>query len=256
MPARVTDPPWLKRAYNDLGLQEVPGPKHSSRVLQMFKAAGHPEIKNDETAWCSAALNAWMVESGHKGTSNLMARSWLRWGRKLDTDNPLPRGAVLVFPRGSSPIQGHVCLLLEDKGDMLKVIGGNQSNAVTVAHYARSRLLGARWPIGTDYTPKALPKASPKNTYERTDTGPPEVPHLPPDVEPAPEPEAVSEGFWSKVKKWLFGAGALAGGGVGIGSFLPTTDSWQVALVICAFLFVSGLAAVAIYLRFFSREMD
>ena len=140
------DPKWLQRAFSDLGLRELPGRQHSARVLEMFKRAGHPEIKDDETAWCSAAENAWMEESDIKGTGALNARSWLKWGRELDILKKIPRGAVLIFQRGNSSWQGHVCNLLEDRGAHLVVIGGNQSDGVTVAIMPRAALIGARWP--------------------------------------------------------------------------------------------------------------
>jgi hypothetical protein len=61
--ALANDPPWLKRAFADLGLQELPGAAARPRIVEMYAKAGHPEIRSDEVAWCSAALNAWMVES-------------------------------------------------------------------------------------------------------------------------------------------------------------------------------------------------
>jgi uncharacterized protein (TIGR02594 family) len=141
-----SDPRWLKAAFKDLGLHEIRGPRHNARVLEMFRIAGHDEIHDDETAWCSAAENTWMVESGIRGTGSLAARSWLAWGKKLDTSKTIPRGAVLIFRRGTSSYQGHVCTLLEDMGEFLKVIGGNQSDAVTVTTMRRAPLIGARWP--------------------------------------------------------------------------------------------------------------
>lgn len=55
---------------------------------------------------------------------------------------PVP-GAVLVFERGSG---GHVGFAIGQDDTHFHVLGGNQSDAVTVARIAKSRLLGARWP--------------------------------------------------------------------------------------------------------------
>src|SRR5215213_7646899 len=131
MNALPNDPPWLKAAFKDLGVHEIKGAKHDARVLEMYKVAGHPEIKNDETAWCSAAMNTWMIEQGLPATKSLMARSWLNYGKAVSMTN-IPRGAILIFPRNGSPTQGHVCLCLEDHGTTLLVIGGNQSDAGAV----------------------------------------------------------------------------------------------------------------------------
>jgi len=146
MHAFPNDPPWLKRAFADLGLHELPGVAARPRIIEMYAKAGHPEIKSDEVAWCSAALNTWMVESNLRGTGSLAARSWLTWGRAVDSRKVIPRGAVLIFRRGNSSWQGHVCLCLEDNGDILTVIGGNQSDGVTITRYRRAALIGARWP--------------------------------------------------------------------------------------------------------------
>jgi hypothetical protein len=97
---------WLKRAFADLGLQEFPGAAARPRIVEMYAKAGHPEIKSDEVAWCSAAVNAWMVESNVRGTASLAARSWLAWGRAIDIRKTIPRGAVLIFRRGNSSWQG------------------------------------------------------------------------------------------------------------------------------------------------------
>ena len=51
--------------------------------------------------------------------------------------------AVLVFERGSG---GHVGFAIGQDDTHFFVLGGNQSDAVTIARIAKSRLLGARWP--------------------------------------------------------------------------------------------------------------
>lgn len=139
------DPAWLKAAFDDLGLKEAPGAANNARVVEMYELAGHPEIKDDAVAWCAAAVGAWLVKANLKGTGSLAARSYLNYGRKLPTQR-IPRGAILIFRRGTSSWQGHVCFCLEDNGSTLKVIGGNQSDAVTIANYSKAALLGARWP--------------------------------------------------------------------------------------------------------------
>ncbi len=41
------------------------------------------------------------------------------------------------------------------------VLGGNQSDAVTVARIAKSRFLGARWPATVPIRPQRLPSMQP-----------------------------------------------------------------------------------------------
>jgi uncharacterized protein (TIGR02594 family) len=156
--ALANDPPWLKRAFADLGIQELPGAAARPRIVEMYAKAGHPEIKSDEVAWCSAAVNAWMMESNIRGTGSLVARSWLSWGRAVDSRKIIPRGAVLIFRRGKSSWQGHVCLCLNDRDGTLTVIGGNQKDGVTIDRYRKAALIGARWPdtVGNSRTIQSL----------------------------------------------------------------------------------------------------
>lgn len=203
MSVREDDPPWLKRAFDDLGLKEVPGAKSNPRIVEMYALAKNAGVKDDSVPWCSAAMNAWMVESGRSGTRSLLARSWLEWGAKIDTSKKMPRGSVLVFRRGTSSWQGHVCLLVEDNGATLQVIGGNQSDAVTLARYKRTTLVGARWPevvTKPKQETKVIKPTEPKSNPQ-------------PDVEPieAPEPAPEKKSMIRRVVEWFAGIGGLGG---------------------------------------------
>ena len=147
------DPPWLVAAGKDLGLKEIVGSRHEPRIVEFFAEAGHPYVKDDETAWCAAFANAKLVEVGIKGTGRLNARSFLDWGQPLVKP---ARGAILVFKRGSSSWEGHVTFYVGETEASYRGRGGNQSNAVTEALYAKSSLLGIRWPAGY-----ALPLSGP-----------------------------------------------------------------------------------------------
>lgn len=94
---------WVDIARNELGVSEVAGKVARPRILEYFAAAGHAEVKSDETAWCSAFVNFCMEQAGIKGTMSLAARSWLRWGKEVKAQP----GAVGVWPRGKSAWQGH-----------------------------------------------------------------------------------------------------------------------------------------------------
>ena len=70
---------------------------------------------------------------GALGANPYWARNWLLFGR--DT-KPVP-GAVLVFERGSG---GHDGFAVGQDDTHFFVLGGNQSDAVTVARVAKQRL--------------------------------------------------------------------------------------------------------------------
>lgn len=182
--ALPSDPAYLKAAFKDLGLSEIPGSKHSARVLQLFKLSGHPGIKNDETAWCAAAVGGWLVEGGHKPSGSLMARSYAKYGTACDLKKPVPRGAIMVWPRGAPP-SGHVNIALDDDGTYITGIGGNQGNGngggVTISRERKSKALAARLPPGMT---AAAPKPKPR---------PVDIEPLPQPDDPGPEPREEAE---------------------------------------------------------------
>jgi hypothetical protein len=49
--------------------------------------------------------------------------------------------------RGGTPSQGHVGLVVAANAAHVWMIGGNQSDQVSIARFPRSDFLGFRWPI-------------------------------------------------------------------------------------------------------------
>ena len=123
------------------------------------------EWERDSTPWCSAFVNWCLRRAGIEGTDSGWARSWADWGEPIDPPRP---GAIAVWARGrSSPeepvVTGHVSFFVEDRGDVLLVLGGNQSDCVCLKVYPKRgyltdtvqagapvrelyELLGYRWP--------------------------------------------------------------------------------------------------------------
>lgn len=138
----MSEPEWLQIARGELGTAEKAGKVHNPKILEYFAVSGNPHVKDDETAWCSAFVNYCMVKAGYKGTMSLAARSWLTWGRE---SKPQP-GAILIFSRGSSTWMGHVGFYVGETATHYEVLGGNQSNKVTISKYPKASLLGCRMP--------------------------------------------------------------------------------------------------------------
>jgi uncharacterized protein (TIGR02594 family) len=143
------DPPWLKIAFEELqdGVHRTPGPAATDRIVDYLEATtiGSPFNQDDQTYWCSAFV-VWVMErAGYKSTNSAWARSWLDWGKEID-DRPR-RGAIAVFSRGVR--SGHVAFHLSHTDSTVRVLGGNQGDAVSIAEQDRSNLLGYRWP--SDY---------------------------------------------------------------------------------------------------------
>lgn len=138
------EPAWLKLARAEIGVKEVVGPQHNPTVLGYFRDAGFPEIDNDETAWCAGFANAMLERSGYAGSKSLAARSFLTWGKEITKPYP---GCIAVFSRGDPRSwEGHIGFFVSQDGDKVNVLGGNQSNQVSIAPQSKGRLLGYREP--------------------------------------------------------------------------------------------------------------
>lgn len=162
-------PAWYDLALADLGTKEGAGAKDNPKVVAYYADAGFPGTKHDSVAWCAAFVGAKLRLTGIKPSGSLMARSYLTWGSKLATPK---KGCIVVFWRGSkTAATGHVAFYHSDAGTSIKVLGGNQSDAVNIASYAKSKVLGYRWPSNVPAEIEVTP-AQPK-------TDSPPVPRTP-----------------------------------------------------------------------------
>lgn len=134
--------PWLKLAYAELGTKEIPGPDSNPTVEQYYRDAVKQSFR-DDVPWCAAFVGSMLRRAGYASSGSLWARSYLNWGVRLNDPKP---GAITILSRGN-PSQGHVGFFIGKQGNDILLLGGNQRDAVTIAHYPRSRVLGYRWPI-------------------------------------------------------------------------------------------------------------
>ena len=139
----MMDPSWLLVATEELGQKEIMGVKHNQRILK-YHDATELNADSDETPWCSSFVNWCFKQVGIQGTRSALARSWLEWGMSID--NPT-RGSVVVLRRGRNPWSGHVGFFIKEDEDRIWLLGGNQSNAVTITDYSLDDVLGYREPL-------------------------------------------------------------------------------------------------------------
>lgn len=139
----MEQPAWLAAAWAELGVREIPGDGNAPEILRYFRDAGDDTVQTETTPWCAAFAGAMLKRAGVSNTGSLLARSYLDWGMPLD-DARL--GAIAVFSRGDDPTAGHIGFVLGEADGKLYLLGGNQSDAVTVASFDKARLLGLRWP--------------------------------------------------------------------------------------------------------------
>lgn len=129
----------LDIAAKAIGLNE--GEKRAA--LQDYLTTGGANLDPATTAWCAAFVNSTLQQAGYEGTGSNMARSFLEWGQEVQQPQ---RGDLAVFSRGdpNGPF-GHVGFFdgYNDDGS-IRVLGGNQGDAVSIANYSADQLLGFR----------------------------------------------------------------------------------------------------------------
>lgn len=140
----MTDPAWLIWARGELGVRETPGPVSTRRILE-YRKLGECTLGGDDGAvpWCAIFVNAAVRMAGLKGSGNAMARGFLKWGVRLAGP---AKGAIVVFSSSRGPVSGHVGFYVGETRTHIRVLGGNQSDAVSIASFPKNRVLGYRWP--------------------------------------------------------------------------------------------------------------
>lgn len=139
----MLEPKWMPIARGLIGVREIKGPEHAPEILQMWRDIKRGGIRNDETPWCAAFVGAVLERAGIVSSRFESAASYLTWGVQLAAP---ALGCVVVFTREGG---GHVGFVVgQDKKGSLLVLGGNQSDAVNIRAFSRTRVSGYRWPSG------------------------------------------------------------------------------------------------------------
>lgn len=140
------DMPWVLAMRTALGLHET---KDKAALERWLKSDGDLTSHPDNTPWCGEAvatafklsLPGELLPKGHWASIN-----WMKWGKAVKPQF----GCVLIFWRGDpSGWQGHIGFYMGEDIKNYFVLGGNQSDAVTITKIAKNRLRenGARWPL-------------------------------------------------------------------------------------------------------------
>ncbi|MDD9910202.1 MAG: TIGR02594 family protein [Ahrensia sp.] len=142
------EPLWLAEARRLLGTREAPG-KRNNPVIMDWADDLDQWYPGDDVPWCGLFV-AHCMHVGAPGEpqdfNRLGARNWLDYGDPID-----PKvGAICVFWRThrTRSWNGHVGFIVGEDKSAYHVLGGNQSDAVTITRISKSRLLGCRAPEG------------------------------------------------------------------------------------------------------------
>jgi uncharacterized protein (TIGR02594 family) len=150
--------PWITGAKTALGRNEA---RDRGWLMDWLKRDGRSLGDPSKNPWCGDFVET-SIRMGLPdepllaalGTNPYWARNWLLFGQET---KPVT-GAVLIFERCSG---GHVGFAVGQDDKHFCVLGGNQSDAVTIARIAKSRLLGARWPATYPPRPQRLSTMKP-----------------------------------------------------------------------------------------------
>lgn len=138
--AKEPGPKMLLEGLKTFGTVEVPGKGSNPTILAWAKEAGLEHTYTaDSVPWCGLWM-AVVAQRAGKWTPRrpLWALSWAVWG---DDGGQPELGDVLVFVR---PGGGHVGLYVGEDPAAYHVLGGNQSDAVSIARVAKPRLRACR----------------------------------------------------------------------------------------------------------------
>jgi uncharacterized protein (TIGR02594 family) len=139
---------WMKTARESIGLKEVAGPKHNTKIQAWLAKLG-AWWKDDETPWCGTFVAHCLRENGLPVPQHwYRALAWKDYGSNLRPTH-VCEGAILVFAREGG---GHVGFYVGEDRFYYRVLGGNQSNTVNVMRIAKNRCIAIRWPKGVPVT--------------------------------------------------------------------------------------------------------
>jgi len=146
--SKVPLPKLVATALQFLGIKEIPGQASNPVIMNMAKEIGVDGIyKNDDTSWCALFMSYLCKITGKPlpdtdgDKYNYLRAAWfLNYGHKVK-DGEAMFGDVLVFQR---PGGNHVGLYIAESKTTYFVLGGNQSNAVTISEIKKDRLRMAR----------------------------------------------------------------------------------------------------------------
>lgn len=140
-------PPWMDQMMAKKGLHEG---RDFDELYRWLKSAGI-SVNPKTTPWCGDAVETAILRAlpDEPLPSNPAASiNWLPFGTELKAPS---YGAVLIFWRGKPDgWQGHIGFYVGEDSTHYHVLGGNQSDRISVTRIAKNRLRkgGIRWPTG------------------------------------------------------------------------------------------------------------
>lgn len=146
-------PPWMTIAQSKLGLHEARNNKELKTFLKSDGVTlGDPAV----LPWCGDFVEtciAIAMPQEPMVTNPYWALNWLKFGRSITLDKPV-FGCILVATRNGG---GHVGFVVGHDSKYYHVLGGNQSNAISVMKLDKTRVKGLRMPSTYTVNLKPMP---------------------------------------------------------------------------------------------------
>jgi uncharacterized protein (TIGR02594 family) len=155
LPQVTLGPPWLGTAYRELGQHEYPSPHVNPRIVEYWRSIpGFPSRDDPQGGdWASAFVTWVLNQNGITGTNSAMSRSWLNWGKAVETPTP---GCIAVFwTQSPTSPAGHVGFFIHSDANSVTVLGGDSvvsvpdsglQHRVALMRLRRATFLGCREP--------------------------------------------------------------------------------------------------------------
>ena len=151
MPREPIQMTAFEMALRFVGTKEIAGAASDPQVLAMLRL-DMDWPSDDAVPWCSAFTNyvCWLLRLPR--SKSLRARSWLTVGSVVALDDAEAGFDVVILQRGHGEqpgpdvidAPGHVGFYGGVARDAVMLLGGNQGDAVSLAPFPRTRLLGVR----------------------------------------------------------------------------------------------------------------
>ena len=119
--------------FGQIGLKEP--------SLMVEKYLNHVRLSGDY-AWCAAFVSYNLEKAGYYSPKYSVARNFLKYGEP--TLKPKLGDLVILWREEKNTWKGHVGFYMFEDNDKVYVLGGNQSNRVSIKGYYKFRILGYR----------------------------------------------------------------------------------------------------------------
>ena len=157
----TTEPSYLIEARKDIGQRETLGPNDSPFIRSMLKRLGLSWLLGQP--WCGTIMADWMARAGYPVPPKAFrALAWADYG--VACPGPA-HGAIAVLTRKGG---GHVGIVtgVSRNGLHVRILGGNQGDAVNEAWFPVARVTAYRLPIGVQRKPASIAARSTLSTSE------------------------------------------------------------------------------------------